>query len=144
MLPRPPRSTLFPYTTLFRSNIGSQIETYPLFNQFGYAVRSFLGERGTSVENSYVFPGSFNPVHKQHLAIAETIYKLKHQLPWFEISIHNTDKPMIDAIDMWARITGIEQQRDYVRGVIITDKPKFVDKVKQYGANTVFVVGTDT
>src|SRR5690606_41095552 len=75
MLPRPPRSTLFPYTTLFRSNIVSQIETYPLFNQFGYAVRSFLGERGTSVANSYVFPGSFDPVHKQHLAIAETDLK---------------------------------------------------------------------
>src|SRR3712207_8986652 len=29
MIRRPPRSTLFPYTTLFRSNVGLCVEAYP-------------------------------------------------------------------------------------------------------------------
>src|SRR3712207_8790070 len=33
MIRRPPRSTLFPYTTLFRSSIGESVNAYGLFVQ---------------------------------------------------------------------------------------------------------------
>src|ERR1035441_3202634 len=49
MIRRPPRSTLFPYTTLFRSNylvplmIGARDMAFPRLNAFGYWVFLFAG-----------------------------------------------------------------------------------------------------
>src|SRR2546422_6555574 len=37
MIRRPPRSTLFPYTTLFRSEIGSDVQNTVSENRFGKA-----------------------------------------------------------------------------------------------------------
>src|SRR2546430_8574222 len=48
MIRRPPRSTLFPYTTLFRSQIltqGYAIVGYIVQNSGGVATTTFIGER---------------------------------------------------------------------------------------------------
>src|SRR4029434_7362240 len=58
MIRRPPRSTLFPYTTLFRSymqSMRSTTELYPLYAQ-GCAPRDmfFLSETGTQTLQSFL------------------------------------------------------------------------------------------
>src|SRR5690349_22434441 len=45
MLRRPPRSTLFPYTTLFRSGAGPQVEAEPGGEGTGELVGLLVGER---------------------------------------------------------------------------------------------------
>src|SRR2546422_3853006 len=48
MIRRPPRSTLFPYTTLFRSRVATNWQFYPVKNvgsKLGILVRPTLSER---------------------------------------------------------------------------------------------------
>src|SRR3712207_7841626 len=58
MIRRPPRSTLFPYTTLFRSDLASLGLSYDLFtrtttgNHAAISQEIFLG----LLKNGYVFP----------------------------------------------------------------------------------------
>src|SRR3712207_7731719 len=42
MIRRPPRSTLFPYTTLFRSKNSSSILRFPSYNYLHTSLRSFV------------------------------------------------------------------------------------------------------
>src|SRR5688572_32472871 len=52
MIPRPPRSTLFPYTTLFRSGFepGRFHDFRPFADFFADERREFLGARGRGIE----------------------------------------------------------------------------------------------
>src|SRR5258708_30096391 len=43
MIRRPPRSTLFPYTTLFRSSSGAARRRIDAVGQFAFAVLAFAG-----------------------------------------------------------------------------------------------------
>src|SRR3712207_7158466 len=43
MIRRPPRSTLFPYTTLFRSDTGLDATGEPVFDRIAELVRTLLG-----------------------------------------------------------------------------------------------------
>src|SRR3712207_8690224 len=45
MIRRPPRSTLFPYTTLFRSNQWTQFESFPHFMEGVEAIHQLDGTR---------------------------------------------------------------------------------------------------
>src|SRR5687767_15390706 len=47
MIPRPPRSTLFPYTTLFRSHLYHEIDPASLVKQTNVAVTFDPLQRGT-------------------------------------------------------------------------------------------------
>src|SRR5437763_11311452 len=57
MIPRPPRSTLFPYTTLFRSLAGGE-----------YGIRGFIAaydvKTGKEVWRFYTIPGPGEPGHE--------------------------------------------------------------------------------
>src|SRR5438270_8675524 len=55
MLPPPPRSTLFPYTTLFRSVIGVQSDGYALWP------RVFAGERNAPIKPETIADGTTAP-----------------------------------------------------------------------------------
>lgn len=117
---------------------------YPRLSQRGLQAFDFHMLKDAWDVEPIIFPGSFNPIHKKHIEIAEVIYRRMGKRPWLELSIHNTDKPTMDAIDLHNRIEGIEATHsDAIRGVIITNKPLFVDKAKQYTRPT-FVVGSDT
>src|SRR3712207_8431722 len=49
MIRRPPRSTLFPYTTLFRSNLGEAgWFVYPAIQRQGHVAVSYRGRRDES------------------------------------------------------------------------------------------------
>src|SRR2546430_8147840 len=49
MIRRPPRSTLFPYTTLFRSHLDGP---RPLMRESGHAPREHVARRGRSEEHT--------------------------------------------------------------------------------------------
>src|SRR3712207_7744357 len=49
MIRRPPRSTLFPYTTLFRSAISSVLRSFSSFVVLGIGVVLVLGELGVDL-----------------------------------------------------------------------------------------------
>src|SRR3712207_7200480 len=59
MIRRPPRSTLFPYTTLFRSALLSPLVARPVIRGFGGAYRRLFGTVGVlATQNSLRNPRS--------------------------------------------------------------------------------------
>src|SRR5256885_9558909 len=98
MIRRPPRSTLFPYTTLFRSNIpkpqpGQPVlltfdEVTTMYHEFGHALH---GDRKSTRLNS------------SHLVISYAVFCLKKKKTAFEQSAPalylSTQLSHIDAID---------------------------------------------
>src|SRR5688572_17292685 len=52
MLPRPPRSTLLPYTTLFRSHGGEHVEERPL--RIGRLIIGRTGDNDVQIDSKYV------------------------------------------------------------------------------------------
>src|SRR3712207_7235674 len=91
MIRRPPRSTLFPYTTLFRSDLASLGLSYDLFtrtttvNHAQVSQEIFLG----LLKNGYVFPrttlGAISPstdrkstrLNSSHANISYAVFCLK-------------------------------------------------------------------
>src|SRR5260221_6283187 len=71
MIRRPPRSTLFPYTTLFRSHRGSgaEAEAHPVANELRRAsAGDFLGDRKSTRLNS------------SHTVISYAVFCLKKKI----------------------------------------------------------------
>src|SRR3712207_8020879 len=52
MIRRPPRSTLFPYTTLFRSGRAADARPQPVGEVVGEAVRRLRGQRPAAVQEA--------------------------------------------------------------------------------------------
>jgi len=82
--------------------------------------------------------GSFNPVHRGHLAMKAAAEKLLGGAVAFELAIVNADKPPLDFFE-------IEARRQQFRNdpLVLTSAPRFVDKAKLF-PNTTFVIGFDT
>src|SRR5689334_24763139 len=80
MIRRPPRSTLFPYTTLFRSQINGEGTSGMDLND---VVGKLKGPRGTSVKIKVVRPGVDEPDRKStrlnssHSSISYAVFCLK-------------------------------------------------------------------
>ena len=91
-----------------------------------------------SSEVRVVFPGSFNPLHRGHVRIAEIAAERLGRPVWFEISITNVDKPSLDFLTLRERL-------DQLVGhdVCLTRAPTFVEKAELFPGAT-FVVGVDT
>lgn len=86
-----------------------------------------------------LFPGSFNPLHAGHAALARVAEELR-QLPLaFEISVTNVDKPPLSAATVRRRVA----QFAWKRPVELTRAPTFVEKSRLF-PGTIFVVGADT
>ena len=90
-------------------------------------------------DNAIVFPGAFNPLHDGHLAMARLASKRLQRPLWFEISVENVDKPILDFVEVANRT----HQVHHPHGMILTRTPTFEQKSKVF-AGCIFVVGADT
>ncbi|HTW51812.1 MAG TPA: hypothetical protein VME45_07965 [Stellaceae bacterium] len=86
-----------------------------------------------------LFPGSFNPLHDGHVAMARLAGELTQQPVSFEISVTNVDKPPLAAETVRQRL----RQFAWKSAVELTRAPTFVEKARLFPGAT-FVVGADT
>ncbi|MDR2170737.1 MAG: hypothetical protein LBP59_11395 [Planctomycetaceae bacterium] len=107
-----------------------------------------VGSAADCVFNRYaeymqaIFPGAFNPVHLGHLGMKRFAERRLGCRVALEISISNTDKPMVDYIDLWFRLCEIERAcSDQI--VWLTQTPLFEEKSEIFRGAT-FIVGADT
>ena len=86
-----------------------------------------------------LLPGSFNPLHDGHVALARVAEELRQQPAAFEISVINVDKPPLTAGTVRQRAA----QFAWKAPVEITRAPTFVEKSRPFFGAT-FVIGADT
>jgi hypothetical protein len=84
-------------------------------------------------------PGSFNPLHAGHVALAETAAALTGFPAAFELTIVNADKPPLPAEEVRRRLT----QFTWKAPLWLTRAPTFAAKAELF-PGAVFVVGADT
>lgn len=92
------------------------------------------GVMSTTAPSGLIMPGSFNPLHDGHRALAKAVSERFRREVIFEVSLTNADKGEID--DVESRL----QQFD---AVLLTRAPLYVDKAKLLAGSS-FVVGADT
>jgi len=86
-----------------------------------------------------LLPGSFNPVHDGHWALADIAASLIGQPVVFELSVANVDKPSLRAAEIRHRL----KQFEWRAPVWLTRAPTFVEKARKF-PGAAFVVGVDT
>lgn len=86
-----------------------------------------------------LLPGSFNPLHAGHLALAETASALTGFDVAFELTLVNADKPPLPAEEVRRRLA----QFTWRAPVWLTRAPTFVAKAESF-PGAVFIVGADT
>ena len=103
----------------------------------------FINKDGTVCTNKptniAVLPGSFNPLHKGHLELAQIASKILGVDLIFEISITNVDKPFLSKTEIIQRI---EQFRG-IGDVFLTKSSTFLEKAN-INPGATFVIGSDT
>ncbi len=93
----------------------------------------------TSISPEIIFPGSFNPLHKGHLALYDAATNFLDKPLAFELSIRNVDKPSLaqkDALQRAAQFAGRYP-------IYLTNAPTFLEKARIF-KGTIFVIGYDT
>jgi nicotinic acid mononucleotide adenylyltransferase len=88
---------------------------------------------------SVLFPGSFNPMHEGHVALARVAEELRQQPLAFEISVINVDKPTLESETVRHRVS----QFAWKLPVELTRAPTFLEKSRLFPSTT-FVIGADT
>lgn len=96
-------------------------------------------------EIKLVFPGSFDPCHKNHIFMAECASKKYNAPVHFEISLTNVDKPPIDFISLNQRLDSLRKYKDedFMGGICLTNAPLFLQKADLF-PNSTFIIGADT
>src|SRR2546426_7888000 len=95
MIRRPPRSTLFPYTTLFRSSLEKQIDT----KEKRMTVKELLrAQMDREVERST--DRKSTRLNSSHLVISYAVFCLKKKKTW-----HRPLSPKKKTIVFWANIS---------------------------------------
>lgn len=91
------------------------------------------------------FSGSFNPCHRNHVAMAEQAFRRYGKPVHFEISITNVDKPPIDFISLRQRLESLKAYRnqDFMGNIYLTAAPLFLQKANLF-ENATFIIGADT
>lgn len=86
-----------------------------------------------------VLPGAFNPLHGGHLQLAHVASQMTGRQVFFELSLHNVDKPPLLEADVRQRL-----EQFYGRGaIVVTAAPLFEQKAALL-PGSVFVIGYDT
>jgi hypothetical protein len=86
-----------------------------------------------------LLPGSFNPLHHGHCALAEAAGRLTGAAAAFELSIANADKPPLADEEVRQRVCQFAGHAP----VWLTRAPTFAEKAELF-PGAVFVVGADT
>ncbi len=86
-----------------------------------------------------LLPGSFNPLHDGHTALATVASRLLRVTVAYELSLANVDKPDLDAIEVSRRLAAFRG----VAPVWITRAATFARKAELFPC-CAFVVGFDT
>lgn len=105
----------------------------------GQRDRVWRGPAGEPPEPRVLFPGSFNPVHAGHRAMAAIAEQMLGAPCHFEISIDNVEKPTLDYLQIAQRRGGLPETAP----VWLTRAVTFVRKAMLFPGVT-FVVGIDT
>jgi len=92
-----------------------------------------------------VFPGSFDPCHRNHVFMAKLASEKLGEPVHFEISLTNVDKPPIDFISLNQRLDSLRKYKDeaFMGGVCLTNAPLFLQKADLF-PNSTFIIGADT
>lgn len=96
------------------------------------------GGVGRPAAGRLVFPGSFDPLHDGHRAMARVAEEIAEQPLEHELSIANVDKPALDYIEMRSRAAQFEGH-----ALWLTRAATFVEKLDIFPGGT-FVMGADT
>ncbi|TWU62413.1 hypothetical protein [Crateriforma conspicua] len=95
--------------------------------------------QGQYQSGSLVFPGSFNPVHDGHLAMADVASRRYAVTVQPEISIANVDKPDIDDADLRRRLARVQR----IGIPLVTRAARFLEKAACFPGCR-FIIGADT
>jgi nicotinamide mononucleotide (NMN) deamidase PncC len=85
-----------------------------------------------------IFPGSFDPLHDGHRAMARIGARITGLPVAYELSIRNVEKPALDFLEIAARAESFAGAEAW-----LTSAPTFVEKLALFPAAP-FVVGADT
>ena len=85
-----------------------------------------------------LFPGSFDPLHDGHRAMARIAEEIAERPVEFELSIANVDKPLLDYREIETRSAQFAG-----RPLWLTRAPTFLEKLALFPRST-FVLGADT
>jgi hypothetical protein len=95
--------------------------------------------RGDAPRPRLLLPGSFNPLHEGHLALAEAASRTAGAAAAFELSVANADKPPLAPEEVRRRLAPFTWRAP----LWLTHAPTFAEKALLF-PGAVFVVGADT
>lgn len=97
------------------------------------------GSLHKEVKLKALLSGSFNPLHRGHLNLAETAAKILDQEVIFELPAMNADKPSLEKPEVLSRLLQFAGRHQ----VLVSNAPTFVAKARLF-PDTTFVMGYDT